>query len=181
MARDEGHHGRLSQGKSTLLSIPFSLCSDSVSFFFFLLFCVCVCERERECVCECMTIKCQFLFSLFLFFIFLLQKDGHCIQLEQRVTCMKKYKKRRKHKLPLPSNALSLLSNTRELTDNNTNRTHLHKQTHTHTHAHTLQCPYSLRVQLHASTSVCTLRIPNAGGRAIVWTHRNTAQTDRNR
>ena len=42
-----------------------------------------------------------------------------------------------------------------------------------------LRCPYSPCVQPHASTSVRTLKIPNAGGYAIVWTHGNTAHTDR--
>ena len=34
-----------------------------------------------------------------------------------------------------------------------------------------LLCPYSPRVQSHASTSVCTLTIPNTGSHATVWTH----------
>ena len=40
-----------------------------------------------------------------------------------------------------------------------------------------LQCPYSPGVQLHASTSVCMLKIPNTGIH-IVWTHKNTAHSD---
>ena len=40
-----------------------------------------------------------------------------------------------------------------------------------------LQCPYSPGVQLHASTSVCMLKIPNMGIH-IVWTHKNTAHSD---
>ena len=43
-----------------------------------------------------------------------------------------------------------------------------------------LRCPYSPCVQSHASTSVCTLKIPNTGSHTIVWTHGNTAHTDRN-
>ena len=39
-----------------------------------------------------------------------------------------------------------------------------------------LRCPYSPRVQPHASTSVYLLQIPNTGSR----THRNTAHTDSN-
>ena len=35
-------------------------------------------------------------------------------------------------------------------------------------------------VQSHASTLVCMLKIPNAGSRTIVWTHKNAAHTDRN-
>ena len=42
-----------------------------------------------------------------------------------------------------------------------------------------LRCPYSLRAQLHASTSVRTLKIPSAGSHTIVWTGENTAHTDR--
>ena len=41
-----------------------------------------------------------------------------------------------------------------------------------------LRCPYRPRVQSHASTSVRTLKIPNTGSHAIVWTHENTALTD---
>ena len=37
-----------------------------------------------------------------------------------------------------------------------------------------LPCPHSPLVRLHASTSVCTLQIPNTGNHAIVWTHKNT-------
>ena len=39
---------------------------------------------------------------------------------------------------------------------------------------------YSLRVQLHASTSVCSSKIPNTGGHTIVWTHKNPTHTGRN-
>ena len=39
---------------------------------------------------------------------------------------------------------------------------------------------YGIRVQLHASTSVHTLKIPNTASHTIVWTHKNTAHTDRN-
>ena len=37
-----------------------------------------------------------------------------------------------------------------------------------------LRCPYSPRVQLHASTSACMLKIPNTGSHTIVWTQENT-------
>ena len=40
-----------------------------------------------------------------------------------------------------------------------------------------LPCLHSPLVRLHASTSVCTLQIPNTGNHAIVWTHENTAHT----
>ena len=40
-------------------------------------------------------------------------------------------------------------------------------------------CPYSPRVQSHASTSMRTLTIPNTGSHSIVLTHENTAHTDR--
>ena len=40
-----------------------------------------------------------------------------------------------------------------------------------------LQCPYSPRVQSHASVSVRMLRISNAG--SVVLTHENTAHIDR--
>ena len=43
-----------------------------------------------------------------------------------------------------------------------------------------LRCPYSPRVQSHASQSVSTLKIPNTGNHTIVWTHGNTAHTGRN-
>ena len=43
-----------------------------------------------------------------------------------------------------------------------------------------LRCPYSPRVQSHASASVCMLKIPNTGSYTIVWTHENTTHTDRN-
>ena len=39
---------------------------------------------------------------------------------------------------------------------------------------------YSPRVQSHAATSACALKIPNTGSHTIVWTHENTAHTDRN-
>ena len=35
-------------------------------------------------------------------------------------------------------------------------------------------------VQLHASTLLCMLKIPDAGSRTIVWKHENAAHTDRN-
>ena len=35
------------------------------------------------------------------------------------------------------------------------------------------------RVQSHAATSVSTLQIPNIGSHTIVWTHGNTAHTDK--
>ena len=38
-----------------------------------------------------------------------------------------------------------------------------------------LRCPYSPCVLSPASTSTCTLKIPNAGSHTIVWTHKNTA------
>ena len=44
-----------------------------------------------------------------------------------------------------------------------------------------LHCLYSPCMQLPASTSVCTLRIPNTGSHTTVWTQRNIAYTDRNR
>ena len=44
-----------------------------------------------------------------------------------------------------------------------------------------LQCLYNPCVQLRASTCVCTLKIPNTGSQTTVWTHENTAHTDRNR
>ena len=43
-----------------------------------------------------------------------------------------------------------------------------------------LRCPYSPRVQLNASTSVRTLKIQNTGSHTSVWSHENTAFTDRN-
>ena len=43
-----------------------------------------------------------------------------------------------------------------------------------------LWCPYSPHVQLCASTSVCTFKIPNTGSHTIVLTQENTAHTDRN-
>ena len=42
-----------------------------------------------------------------------------------------------------------------------------------------LRCPYSPCVQI-ASASVRTLKIPNFGSHAIVWTDENTSLTDRN-
>ena len=42
-----------------------------------------------------------------------------------------------------------------------------------------LQHPYNPCVQLHASTSVCTLIIPNTGCHTIAWTHKNTTHTNR--
>ena len=43
------------------------------------------------------------------------------------------------------------------------------------------QCPYSLRVQSHASTSVRVLKKnPNTGSHSIVWTQENIAYPDRN-
>ena len=39
---------------------------------------------------------------------------------------------------------------------------------------------YGIRVQAHASTSVCTLKIPNTVSHTIVWTHKNTAHADWN-
>ena len=38
-----------------------------------------------------------------------------------------------------------------------------------------LQCPYSPRVQSHASTAVSMLKIQNTGSHTIVWTHENAA------
>ena len=44
-----------------------------------------------------------------------------------------------------------------------------------------LRCPYSPRVQSHASTSVRALKIPKHWQPyTIVWTHENTAHMDRN-
>ena len=40
-----------------------------------------------------------------------------------------------------------------------------------------LQCPYSPDVQLHASTLVCLLKIPNTGLHITVWTHKNAAHS----
>ena len=40
-----------------------------------------------------------------------------------------------------------------------------------------LRCPYSPRVQSHASTSACTLKIPDTRSHTIVWTHENTVHT----
>ena len=40
-------------------------------------------------------------------------------------------------------------------------------------------CPYNRCVQWHASTSVCTLKIPSTGSYTIVWTHENTEHTDK--
>ena len=34
-----------------------------------------------------------------------------------------------------------------------------------------LWCLFNPRVQLHASTSVCRVKIPNTGSHTIVWTH----------
>ena len=45
------------------------------------------------------------------------------------------------------------------------------------------RCPYSFRVEPHASTSVRSLQTPvqcDTGSNATVWTHHNTAHTDRN-
>ena len=42
------------------------------------------------------------------------------------------------------------------------------------------QYPCSPSVQSHASTSVRTLKIPSIGSQTFVWTHENTALTDRN-
>ena len=39
---------------------------------------------------------------------------------------------------------------------------------------------YTVRVQSHAPASLRSLKIPNTGGHTIVWTHKNTAHTDRN-
>ena len=43
-----------------------------------------------------------------------------------------------------------------------------------------LRCPYSPCVQSRASTSVCTLKIPNTGSHTVVWTHENTTHAGRN-
>ena len=43
-----------------------------------------------------------------------------------------------------------------------------------------LWCPYSPRVQPHLSTPVRTLKTTNTGSHTVVWTHENTAHTDRN-
>ena len=43
-----------------------------------------------------------------------------------------------------------------------------------------LWCWCSPHVQLHASTAVCTSKIPNIGSCTIVWTHKNTEHTVRN-
>ena len=43
-----------------------------------------------------------------------------------------------------------------------------------------LRCPYSLRVQSHASTSVGTLKIPSTVSHTIVRTDGNTARINRN-
>ena len=42
-----------------------------------------------------------------------------------------------------------------------------------------LCCSHNLFVSLHASTSVCMLKIPNIGCHTIVWTHKNTTHTGR--
>ena len=43
-----------------------------------------------------------------------------------------------------------------------------------------LRCPYSLRLQSHALTSVCTLKISSIGSHTFVWPHQNTARAVRN-
>ena len=43
-----------------------------------------------------------------------------------------------------------------------------------------VRCPYSPRVQSHASASVRTLNIPNTGNDIIVWTHDNSTHIARN-
>ena len=42
-----------------------------------------------------------------------------------------------------------------------------------------LRCPYSPRVQSHASTSVRTLQTPYLDNHASVWTHENAAHTNK--
>ena len=43
-----------------------------------------------------------------------------------------------------------------------------------------LRCPYNPRVQSHALTSVCTLKIPSNSSHTFVWTQENTVRTVRN-